>query len=523
MVLKIFDKIGQDIRDAFGSPLSASPQITNRNGTPISAASPQQRYSTPGRIGTFSGAMNQISQNVNINVNGRNLDLNSPQSIRDAAGSIVASRIGNPAISQITESVINGRFDANNFAIGGKNGGLTITNGELAGVNVGPVGLQFQDGKINAGQFSAGPLSVGFGPDGIAGGFSNGPLSVGFGPNGIAGSFTSGPLNVGFGPGGLSGSFNSGPISASFGPDGFGFNFSSGPLSFSFGTGGFQMNLGLGSSYFEFGGKGPNNEGSGTGADKPYGIDSSNPTQVKNAGYQNVNIAIDTFLKGGGSQSNLGFLVSSMLSPNSNVAGVGALAGSSGDVLGEINPILGNELNRFENKVTQSGEVLAANGAEIGNIPGITPELQAYGAAQGKFGGELGDAILSLPADQKELLIGALQSTLQGNPSNLSSNQVNQLAASLSWDSSPVTDLQTLATAANNLGSKLAENNITNSQVFYEVGQVASSLANIFSANGSVTDGIYQLNIGGFTIPPQDPTSRFNSTSVIYNSNGQQV
>lgn len=523
MVLRIFDKIGQDIRDAFGSPLSASPQITNRNGTPISAASPQQRYSTPGRIGTFSGAMNQIAQNVNINVNGRNLDLNSPQSLRDAAGSIVASRIGNPAVSQIAESVINGRFDANNFAIGGAGGGLTITNGELAGVNVGPVGLQFSDGKISAGQFSAGPLSVGFGPDGIAGGFSNGPLSVGFGPNGIAGSFTSGPLNVGFGPGGLSGSFNSGPISASFGPDGFNFNFSSGPLSFSFGTGGFQMDLGLGSSYFEFGGKGPNNEGSGTGADKPYGIDSSNPTQVKNAGYQNVNIAIDTFLKGGGSQSNLGFLVSSMLSPNSNLAGVGALAGSTGDVLGQVNPILGNELDKFETKVTESGEVLAANGAEISALPGVGPALQAYGAAQGKFGGELGDAILSLPKEQKETLIAALQNTLKGEPANLTTEQVNELAASLSWDSNPSTDLQNLSTAANTLGKVLTENNIPNSQVFYEVGQVATSLSNIFSSNGSVTNGIYQINIGGFTIPPQDPTNRFNSSSIIYDSNGQQV
>jgi len=522
MATNIFDRIGNTIRDAFGSPVSSAPRITDRNGTTIAAATPQQRYSTAGRTGTFSNAMNNIARNVNINVNGRNLDLNSPQSVRDAAGSIVASKIGNPALRGITESVINGRFDANNFAIGGAGGGLTITNGELAGINVGPVGLQFQDGKINAGQFSAGPLSLGFGPDGIAGAFSNGPISVGFGPNGIAGQFTSGPLNVGFGPGGLSGSFNSGPISASFGPDGFGFNFSSGPLSFSFGSGGFQMNLGLGGSYFEFGGKGPNNEGSGTGADKPYGIDSSNPTQVKNAGYQNVQITIDTFIKGGASSQGLGFLVSSMLSPNSNVSGVGALAGSTGDVLGEINPILGNELENFEKTSTESAQFLSDNSDAIINISGIVPYLQAYGAAQGKFGGELGDTILSLPANQKEVLLGALQNTLQGQPSGLTTSQVNELAASLSWDSNPADDLRDLSTAANNLGRQLSNNNLDGS-TFLEVGQVATSLANIFGANGSVVDGIYQLNIGGAVIPPEDPRLRQNSTSVIYDKNGQPI
>lgn len=465
----LIDRAGSAIRDVFsGRPLSSSPNIRTPNGRIATGAIP-------------SGLTANIrSPFGSITAQGGNLDFRAPQNIQAGALSVSNINSANPVFGINTGSLAARISGAGDIQLAGANAGLSISGGQLNGVRVGNAGLAFNNGQISGAQ--VGPLSLGFD--------SSGNIS--------GGNISAGPLNLNFGPQGItSGSFNAGPLSFSFGPGGFNLSGQLGGLSFSIGNNGFELNLG--GSYFEFGGKGPHSVGSGTGHEDNHGQEY--PTQVTNISKQTVEMAIDTFIKGGGTAQGLGFLITENLSRNANIVGAASINNQLGCVMADIVPGIGNCYQKLGSNLEyifddlQDLEIQVAN--TTNNIPdSLNVALNEFGKSIGVFTGEFGDAILRMPVDVQEIYAKYVLDCINGNTVSVSVTDANLIATSLVYDTNPAQLMTDIAEAANDLNNALIDSGFATYSSFHKLGADASSCASLFSKNfKQKSDGNYVLKL----------------------------
>lgn len=468
----VTDGNGNPVRDSRGNPVRSTPQVYGVNNGAVST--------TP--IGLPQNPISNALQSLGINAGGQNTDYRSPQSFSRQASNSIANTIGNDARVNINAGGLFARVTQDNTSFGFDNGnaGVIIQDGQLGGFRVGNAGIGFQDGKIQG--ITAGPLSLGFdGAGNISGGnITAGPLSLSLTEGGLSGSFSAGPGNFQFGPQGItSGSFSAGGINASFGPAGFNIGGSIGGLNFSVGSGGLQLSLG--GSYFGFGGGGPHTVGgNGTGAIDRY--QKENPTQVTNPTESKVEIAIDTFLKGGGGAAGLGGLLAGLLG---SIGGAALLSSLSGDLFKAIGATgLGDAIGKIGSSITGVvGDFASGLGDALNDIPGIGPSLSAFGNGVGAFVGDIGDAILDSPPEVKAIIAGAFATRLTGGSISLSIDDRNSVLAGLQFDA-PMGQLSTdMGTSTRNLINIATANNITNTGNLLNLTSAANGFSNAADRN----------------------------------------